>query len=478
LFLARDRMGQKPLYFSLQNGILGFSSEIAGLTSLIPHEFSEEAAAFYLAYGYSFSGQTIYPGVQQVQPGHVITFADARQSAAQYFDPDEVPPTGAIPPQSTTHQFAQLVQTAVRRQLVSDVSLGVFLSGGIDSSVIAACARREGAVRTFTIRFDDPRYDESPHAAAVARHLGTQHEEFHVSVDAAADLPKLAAAFGEPFGDSSALPTHCLARETRRHVKVALSGDGGDELFGGYDRYRAMRLARRLAPVSALAPLGKKLRGHPKSHAARLGRFLGSLNLSASERYDSYLRFFSDSQIAELMPSAKPPAAVEEIFQAMQKIKPDDVTAALATDRRTYLPNDLLTKVDRCSMLHALEVRSPFMDHELVQFAAGLTTDQLLKGGPKRMLREAFAKDLPDFVFKRKKMGFAVPIGEWFRGELRAMLRDNLFASDSFAKSHFNMNVVQRLIDEHEQERVDHSQRLYALLMLELWWRWHRGLAT
>src|SRR5206468_7548112 len=151
------------------------------------------------------------------------------------------------------------------------------------------------------------------------------------------------------------------------------------------------------------------------------------------------------------------------------------VQAALATDRVTYLPGDLLTKVDRCSMLHALEVRSPFMDHELVQFAAGLTTDQLLKGGPKRMLREAFAKDLPDFVFKRKKMGFAVPIGEWFRGELRAMLRDNLFAAGSFGRQHFNMKVVERLVEEHEQQRVDHSQRLYALLMLELWWNLARA---
>jgi asparagine synthase (glutamine-hydrolysing) len=152
----------------------------------------------------------------------------------------------------------------------------------------------------------------------------------------------------------------------------------------------------------------------------------------------------------------------------------DVVRASLALDRRTYLPGDLLTKVDRASMLHALEVRSPFMDHELVRFAAGLTTDQLLRGGPKRMLREAFAADLPAWVFKRKKMGFAVPIGEWFRGELRPMLRDHLFAADSFAAGHFNRSVVERLVEEHETFKVDHSQRLYALLMLELWWRTNR----
>jgi asparagine synthase (glutamine-hydrolysing) len=188
-------------------------------------------------------------------------------------------------------------------------------------------------------------------------------------------------------------------------------------------------------------------------------------------RYDSYVRIFDEPTIGALWQTPSDVPEVAKIFKIELKRHGHPVRAAVATDRSTYLPYVLLTKVDRASMLHALEVRSPFMDHELVQFAAGLTTDQLLKGGPKRMLREAFAKDLPDFVFKRKKMGFAVPIGEWFRGELRPMLRDHLFAADSFAKQHFNMAVVERLVDEHETQRVDHSQRLYALLMLELWWR-------
>jgi asparagine synthase (glutamine-hydrolysing) len=205
-------------------------------------------------------------------------------------------------------------------------------------------------------------------------------------------------------------------------------------------------------------------------------RFLKTVDQPPGKRYSSYLRLFDDATISDLIcqPIRFWPDDVQSNFDDLLEHL-DPVQAALATDRITYLPDDLLTKVDRASMLHALEVRSPFMDHELVQFAANLTTDQLLKGGPKRMLREAFAQDLPAWVFKRKKMGFAVPIGEWFRGELRAMLRDNLFASDSFAHQHFNVRVVQRLVDEHEQERVDHSQRLYALLMLELWWRTSRS---
>jgi asparagine synthase (glutamine-hydrolysing) len=373
-----------------------------------------------------------------------------------------------------------LLENAVRRQLVSDVPLGCFLSGGVDSSTITAVMRRvvppDQPVHTFSIGFDDPRYDESKYAAAVAAHLGTTHHAFRVKPDAAEDLPRLARVFGEPFGDSSALPTHYLARETRRHVKVALSGDGGDELFGGYDRYRAMHLSRRLdaVPRAARVAVGAGLSwvlpaSHPKSRAARLKRFLGSIQCTAAERYASYLRLFPEDLVRELLGN---PAGLPVPAEYSWKFPNDRmVQHAMELDREMYLPDDLLTKVDRASMIHALEVRSPFMDHELVQFAAGLTTDQLLKGGPKRMLREAFAGDLPAWVFKRKKMGFAVPIGDWFRGELRPMLRDNLFAADSFARQHFVMKVVERLVDEHETLRADHSQRLYALLMLELWWR-------
>jgi asparagine synthase (glutamine-hydrolysing) len=212
--------------------------------------------------------------------------------------------------------------------------------------------------------------------------------------------------------------------------------------------------------------------------ASQMKRFLRTVDLPAAERYRSYVSLFDDGAIGALLGLGEHHefgqgawvAALRGAFSGER----DAVRSALAIDRELYLPDDLLTKVDRASMLHALEVRSPFMDHELVQFAAGLTTDQLLKGGPKRMLREAFADDLPAWVFKRKKMGFAVPIGEWFRGGLRPMLRDHLFAADSFARRHFDMKVVERLVDEHETQAVDHSQRLYALLMLELWWRTSR----
>jgi asparagine synthase (glutamine-hydrolysing) len=397
--------------------------------------------------------------------------------AVGYFNPNQPPKSNAS--QNPAKTTRQLVRQAVQRQLVSDVPMGCFLSGGIDSSIIAAAMQAslgDRPAQTFTIGFDDPRYDETQFAAAVAKHLGTEHHQFVVKPDAAADLPALAAVFGEPFGDSSALPTHYLARETRRHVKVALSGDGGDELFGGYDRYRAVRAVQALDffPVGRqilFSSIWKHLPGsHPKSALARLKRFAEMARFpDVMTGYRRVMMLFDPSLLSDLLAQNRPIADMLPSWLAPSRRNP--VEAALAFDRVTYLPGDLLTKVDRCSMLHALEVRSPFMDHELVRFAAGLSSPQLLQGGPKRMLREAFADDLPPWVFSRKKMGFAVPIGEWFRGELRGMLRDSLFAADSFAASHFRTATLEKLVNEHETKAADHSQRLYALLMLELWWR-------
>lgn len=471
LFLARDRMGQKPLYVRKLDQTACFASELGAMPKDQPPSTRPFWWGDYLRYGY-MGGMTPWLGTVELAPGTWVQFLCAKKWEQEvYFDAGGLPGSH-VRDGAAVSSTRSLVRQAVQRQLVSDVPLGVFLSGGVDSSVVAAAARRAGPVKTFCIRFEDRRYDESRYAREVATHLGTEHHEYCVRPDAVGDLKRLAQVFGAPFADSSALPTQYLARETRRNVKVALSGDGGDELFGGYDRYRAMYLGARLRLLGALRPLAvRAASGHPKRLSTRVGRFLATLGNTPAHRYDSYVRVFDERTLRQLAPDAQflyP--LVAEAYSIVHSGR-DVVEAALACDRMRYLPDDLLTKVDRCSMLHGLEVRSPFMDHELVTFAAGLTTDQLLKGGPKRMLREAFAADLPAWVFKRKKMGFAVPIGEWFRGELRPMLRDNLFAADSFGRQHFNMKVVQRLVDEHEAQRVDHSQRLYALLMLELWRR-------
>jgi asparagine synthase (glutamine-hydrolysing) len=502
LFLARDRMGQKPLYFAgmpHQDGwvALAFASEVTALYPLNWIYFEPEPASLlaYLRTGFIPAPYSIYDGMNQLMPGMTL-IAKSKASpnpaeflAGRYFDP-------AVPKEKNVsddpvEQTRKGVFAAIRSQMVSDVPIGCFLSGGIDSSIVASCMTRatglDHRVATFSIGFDDTRYDELPFAQAVAKHLGTEHHSFRVTPNALLDLPKLAAVFGEPFGDSSALPTHYLSMMTRAKVKVALSGDGADELFGGYDRYRALEWSDRLSSFSAsriAAKIGRFVPGsHPKSRGVRARRFLTSIGEPPSTRYLGYTALFSDSYLQALWPEINRGGmkwqdnSEAELRKLLQQNPP--AIAATAFDRKTYLPNDLLTKVDRCSMLHGLEVRSPFMDHELVQFAAGLSTDQLLKGGPKRMLREAFRDDLPAWVFKRKKMGFAVPIGDWFRGPLRAMLRDTLFSSHAFGRSHFDMKVVERLVDEHESKRVDHSQRLYALLMLELWWNTvHTGVSA
>ncbi len=490
LFLARDRMGQKPLVYMQSAGAFAFASELPALAALPWFESRTDPAAVaeYLRWGYIDEGATIYQGVHKLPPAswRRLDVRGGRTTESSYFDPNARPQATPSPSPDPVEETRRLVRRAVARQLVSDVPLGCFLSGGIDSAVIAAAMKAsvptDQPVLTFSIGFDDPRYDETEYAAAVAQHLGTQHRRFVVRPDAAQDLPKLAKVFGEPFADSSALPTHYLSRETRKHVLVALSGDGGDELFGGYDRYRALALSQRLqrlpGRVRALiaSTEWEGLRAvHPRSLAARFRRFASTLDRPAGARYSSYLRLFDAETLSALLRddfrrSLPHRDRVEETFEKYAAARRDGVQAALATDRVTYLPGDLLFKLDAASMLHALEVRSPFMDHQLVHFAASLPTSLVLGGGSKRLLREAFRCDLPAWVFRRRKMGFAVPIGDWLRAGLREMLNDLLFATHSFASSHFDHETLRRLLEEHQAQRADHSQRLYALLMLELWW--------
>jgi asparagine synthase (glutamine-hydrolysing) len=494
LLVARDRMGQKPLYYAVapDHGAVAFASELAALREVpwVDTAVDRMGLADYLCWGYIPAPRTIYKGVEKLLPAHWLKWTANGRDGKRYYNPNLALREGAVAtdaPEQLVRDTRRLVTQAVKRQLVADVPLGCFLSGGIDSSITAAAMKAsvppDQPVLTFSIGFDDPNYDETPYAASVARHLHTQHRQFTVHPKAAEDLPKLAAVYGEPFGDSSALPTHYLSRETRQHVKVALSGDGGDELFGGYDRYRAMALGQRLRHLPR--PFHKMLAAqfwqkllpgtHPKSRLTRLKRFLKTIDDEPRRRYASYMRLFDDTTLWNLLdPSLHQPWYASRDWLSGEYGSfwtRDDVRAALAVDRVTYLPEDLLAKVDRASMLHALEVRSPFMDHELVTFASMLSADHLLLGGGKRMLREAFRRDLPRHVFSRRKMGFAVPIGQWLRKDLRCMLHDLLFAADSFASSHFDKPVLEALVEEHQHHELDHSQRLYGLLMLELWWR-------
>ena len=493
LLLARDRMGQKPLYVAfVEKGAVvssgatprgqhlaavAFASELPALLALpwVGRNVANDALVEYLQWGYIPCPLTIYDGVWRLKAARAMTVAQRGAAERTYFDPNRAE-SGRWEAEGGTKE---LLTAAVGRQMVSDVPMGCFLSGGIDSSIIAALMRKHSAeVRTFSIGFEDVQYDESGYAQRVAKHLDTQHQTFMVRPDAAKDLPKLAAAFGEPVGDSSALPTYYLARETRPHVKVCLSGDGGDELFGGYDRYRAMAISQRLRKM--LTPLGARgvssvaafLPGvDPKKKSTRLKRLLASLHLPAAQRYSNYLRLFDNTTLHRLLQ----PAVRDYCWLEWDRIATHVeaamgsggvVKAAMAADKLFYLPDDLLVKVDRTSMQFALEVRSPFLDPALVSFAAGLKGADI-RG--KRLLRRAFAADLPAEVFQRPKMGFALPIGDWFRTSLRDMLHDVLLGSDTFIEQVLQRSVVAELIEDHESGRADHGQRLYALLQLELW---------
>lgn len=489
LFLARDRMGQKPLYWAAVEagngpGAMAFASELRALrqVSWVDASISPSGLTDYLCWGYIPAPGTIYRNIEKLPPSGTLSANGRGIERGTFSIPANIEESA-----EPTQQTRQIIIEAVRRQLVADVPLGCFLSGGIDSSIIAAAMRQAvgkgQSILTFSIGFDDPRYDETAHAAAVARHLDTRHHRFIVHPRAADDLPKLARAFGEPFADSSALPTHYLSRETRKHVTVALSGDGGDELFGGYDRYRAMLLSETLAGLPMARPLAasriwQMLPGwHPKSRWTRLKRFLAGMDQPSAERYAGYLRLFDGPMLRRmLLPSLQPSLKTSEqwigdLYKQFQTGR-DPARAAMLADQASYLPGDLFAKVDACSMLHALEVRSPFMDPQLVDWANRLPTDALTsRRREKLILRRAFAGDLPPEVFERRKMGFAVPIGEWFRGPLRPMLEDLLFNGQSFASSHFQPSIVRNMIHDHLARRIDHSQRLYALLMLELWHR-------
>jgi asparagine synthase (glutamine-hydrolysing) len=477
LTLARDPFGQKPLFVADVAGGVAFASELAALRRVPGLDLGVSRAALieYLRWGYVPEPKTIHRHVEKLPHGAWRRYASA--GGRDHDVPAACDVAAAFDGDTSADAVRRHVLAATDRQLISDVPIGVLLSGGIDSSVVAAAAvaARRGPVRTFCVGFDDSRYDERPFARRVAEHLGTDHADATVSPDVAEDLPKLVRHYGEPFADSSALPTFHLSKFVSRHVKVALGGDGGDELFGGYERYWAF------AQSGLFWPLGSPMRllagllpaGHPKGKVAKFRRFARAMHFQPELRYLSLVRLFDADQLRQLTGDAEKPTPHEALLGRLLRQQGHwPIAAAAALDRQTYLVDDLHAKVDRASMACSLEVRSPFMDRRLMTLAGRLRDDHLMLGRRhgKRRLREAFAGDLPSEVFDRRKMGFALPIGDWFRGPLRGMLREHVLDPGGFCAAHLDAVAVRRLIDEHDAGR-DHGQRLYALLFLEVWAR-------
>ena len=484
LVLARDRLGKKPLVWTrLADGTFAFASELKALLGLPGLRREPDLAALdaYLALQYVPGTRTGLRAVRRVEPGSLLVVEGDAQTAERYWEPqlERLP----LSDDAWLERVREEVTAAVRKRLVADVPLGALLSGGIDSAIVVALMAQASAepVRTFTVGFADERYDERPFARAVAERWSTRHEEVVLEPDAAATLPRLAAAFDEPLGDEAALPLFLICEAARQEVTVALVGDGGDESFAGYERYAAMGLADRVPGPAAAAgarllralPAGRRERRSPVFRAAR---FLDSAAVPRAERYGQLMQVFTLGQRAELWTDeakAEIGVLMSPGFLLGQPPAPG-IAGLQLLDIATYLPGDLLPKSDIASMAHSLELRSPLLDHRVVELGLALPESLKQHGREAKLaLRRAFADELPPLVAQRGKSGFGVPLARWFRGELAPLAYELLLDERARSRAWFRPGAVARLLDEHAVERADHGHRLWTLVMLELWQRTH-----
>jgi asparagine synthase (glutamine-hydrolysing) len=482
LLVARDRIGIKPMHYATVNGRLYFGSELKSLLEApdLPRDLDPDALDHYLSFLYTPRDGSIFKHVRKLPPGHLLTWQDGRVTVDKYWEiPADESFTGSEA--DAVDQLRAVLTDAVRSHLISDVPLGAFLSGGIDSSLVVGLMAQVsgGRVKTFSIGFDEPEFDELEPARRVAAHFGTEHHEFVVKPDGVGILDRLISHFDEPFGDPSAIPTWYVSEMARRHVTVVLSGDGGDELFGGYDRYvphprvvafdrYSPRALRRVAAIAAAR----------LPHGVRGKNFLRHVGRDPQGRYLDAVRFFgSDEKPALLTP------------ELLRRIEGPDSEARLARhferfaalpwpsqmmrfDAETYLPEDVLTKVDRMSMAHSLESRVPLLDNEVIAFASTLPGALKIKGGRrKHVLKQVAATLLPREIVDRRKQGFGVPLGTWFRGNLRELFADTLLAPVALQRGYFQPAFISRIVAEHLVGTRDHSFRLWQLVVFE---RWHR----
>jgi asparagine synthase (glutamine-hydrolysing) len=488
LFLARDRIGKKPLFYYSTRSFFAFASEIKALLrhpEISPEVDVDALPAFFL-YGYVPTPQTLYRGVRKLPPGHLMLVgADGEIRTEAYWDLPIGPEhsRGAPPATEAAARVRELLTAAVRRRLIADVPLGAFLSGGIDSSIIVGLMSRlmQQPVRTFSIGFaGDAHFDETSFAQLASKRFQTIHTEFVVKPSAVDLVERLVWHHDGPFADSSAVPTYILSRLTRDHVTVALNGDGGDELFAGYLRFYAAVLAERV-PTPIRRTANWMLSGLPEwgGHRGpwrRLQKFVGSATLPFNERFSRWIAVFYEDLTA-LLPGVRRdgnrPLPLSFLEPHLRRSEPGSpLTRLLYLNLKTYLLDDLLVKVDRCSMAHALEARSPFLDRELMEYVFTLPDAMKVRGGrTKVILRQAFADLIPTEILRRGKMGFGVPLRKWFVTDLRDYLEDTLLASDAKLGGYVDQRYVLRLYQAHRTGRADYSHRLWTLLTFELWLR-------
>ena len=488
LLLARDRLGIKPLYYAVLPDQIVFASELKALLEhpAIERTLDLTALSRYLAHEYVPAPHSILRAVRKLPAGHWLTYTDGRVKLEPYWDVHFQRGAG-IDEAEAVEALRAALDRSVKQHLVSDVPLGVFLSGGIDSSAVAAFAARHfpGRLKTFSIGFEDPSFDETAHARRVARVLDTDHQEEILDPRAALDLvTRLPELLDEPLGDASFLPTYLLSRFTRRSATVALSGDGGDELFAGYPTYQAHRLA---GPLELIPPLLRRRLLRPVverlpvsldnlSFDFKLKRFVAGLDFAPVDRHAAWLGSFTPAEQRELFAAdalarmEAPPsyAAFHEMLSHAPSAS--GLERMLYLDLKGYLGEGVLTKVDRASMACSLEVRVPLLDHRVVELATSLPMHlKLRRVTTKYVLKRALAGVLPRDILERPKKGFGVPLGRWFRGELAPMLRDVCAPEVIRRAGLFRPEAVGRLLAEHAEGRHDHRKKLYTLLAFQLW---------
>jgi asparagine synthase (glutamine-hydrolysing) len=485
LLLARDRFGVKPLLWTEHSGALHFASELRALQALGAQGGVDQASLHqYFTYHYIPAPHTIFQGVHKLQPGELLRVTADRVICERWYELVEASGRTIVPP-DPVHRLKELLDDAVQLRLISDVPIGTFLSGGLDSSIVSALAKRHLTdLHTFSIGYaDDPFFDESAHAEAVARHIGSEHTTFKLTRDDLAEAyPAFLASVDEPFADSSALPSYLLCRATRQHVTVALSGDGADEVFGGYRKHQAeLRLASPGAlerAVVALGPLWKALprsRNNPITDTFRkLDRFTNAAKGSEENRWLTLAGFDADGDVPALLPkdAFSNTVAAREREMALGTRQLPGMNGHLLADVNTVLANDMLHKVDFTSMAHALEVRTPFLDRRVVELAFALPAERKMRPGyGKAILREAFGNLLPATIVRRRKQGFEVPLRDLFLGPLRPLM-DTLLTRELVIKAGLNWDGVQAVRARLASARPSQAQAtVHALLVYLSWWR-------
>ena len=487
LFLARDRMGKKPLYYSVlgsgPDATLVFGSELKAVLAHpdVLRRLDEQALVDYIAWGYVPDPRSIYAGINKLPPAHTLVFENGSVTLEKYWDVSFAAPVERENESAYVDRALEILDEAVRIRLMSEVPLGAFLSGGTDSSIVVGLMARNSStpVKTFSIGFEEKEYNELEYARAVAQHFQTEHHEEIVRPDAEHDVPALVRQFDEPFADSSMIPTYYVSRSARRHVTVALSGDGGDELFAGYMRYvdpANVRAVERIpAPIrnALFAPVAHML---PEG-ARGIDRLRDMLGTSDEQYVRRMTRGFTsihstvfDEALARRVNTD--PSHVAAPFLAAVEAGTDTLSRRQYLDIHTYLAGDILSKVDRTSMMVSLECRAPLLDHVLAEFAATIPAEMRIRGmTTKYILKKVAERLMPAEMVHRPKMGFGIPVTHWLRGAWMAKSNDLILGARARERGIFRASFLERVIDEHQSGRRDNSSIIWSLMMLEMWFR-------